>query len=115
MRELLEAGVHFGHQTRRWNPKMRRYIFGERGGIYIIDLTKTQELLEESHEFARNIAERNGTILFVGTKKQAQNAVAEHATRVGMPYVNRTAGSAVCSRTGAPSPNGSRTSMISAG
>ena len=88
MRELLEAGVHFGHQTRRWNPKMRRFIFGERGGIYLIDLTKTQELLEEAHEFARNIAERNGTILFVGTKKQAQNAVQEQATRVGMPYVN---------------------------
>jgi small subunit ribosomal protein S2 len=88
MRELLEAGVHFGHQTRRWNPKMRRYIFGERGGIYIIDLTKTQELLEEAHDFARNVAERNGTILFVGTKKQAQNAVAEQATRVGMPYVH---------------------------
>ena len=80
MRELLEAGVHFGHQTRRWNPKMRRYIFGERGGIYIIDLTKTQELLEEAHDFARNIAERNGTILFVGTKKQAQNAVSENAS-----------------------------------
>jgi small subunit ribosomal protein S2 len=88
MRELLEAGVHFGHQTRRWNPKMRRYIFGERGGIYIIDLTKTQELLEEAHEFSRNVAERGGTILFVGTKKQAQDAVAEHAARVGMPYVN---------------------------
>ena len=88
MRELLEAGVHFGHQTRRWNPKMRRYIFGERGGIYLIDLTKTQELLVEAHEFARNIAERNGTILFVGTKKQAQNAVTEHASRVGMPYVS---------------------------
>jgi small subunit ribosomal protein S2 len=88
MRELLEAGVHFGHQTRRWNPKMRRYIFGERGGIYIIDLTKTQELLEEAHDFARNVAERGGTILFVGTKKQAQNAVADHASRVGMPYVN---------------------------
>jgi small subunit ribosomal protein S2 len=88
MRELLEAGVHFGHQTRRWNPKMRRYIFGERGGIYIIDLTKTQELLEESYEFARNVAERNGTILFVGTKKQAQNAVTEQASRVGMPYVS---------------------------
>ena len=88
MRELLEAGVHFGHQTRRWNPKMRRYIFGERGGIYIIDLTKTQELLEEAHEFSRNVAERGGTILFVGTKKQAQNAVAENATRVGMPYVS---------------------------
>ena len=88
MRELLEAGVHFGHQTRRWNPKMRRYIFSERSGIYIIDLTKTLELLEEAHDFARNIAERRGTMLFVGTKKQAQDAVREHATRVGMPYVN---------------------------
>jgi small subunit ribosomal protein S2 len=88
IQELLEAGVHFGHQTRRWNPKMRRYIFGERGGIYLIDLTKSQELLEEAHNFARNVAERNGTILFVGTKKQAQNAVAEQASRVGMPYVN---------------------------
>jgi small subunit ribosomal protein S2 len=88
MRELLEAGVHFGHQTRRWNPKMRRYIFSERGGIYIIDLQKTQELLEEAHDFARNLAERGGTMLFVGTKKQAQDAVQEHATRVGMPYVN---------------------------
>jgi len=88
MRELLEAGVHFGHQTRRWNPKMRRYIFGERGGIYIIDLTKTLELLEESYEFVRNVADRGGTILFVGTKKQAQDAVKEHAARVGMPYVN---------------------------
>jgi small subunit ribosomal protein S2 len=88
MRELLEAGVHFGHQTRRWNPKMRRYIFAERGGIYIIDLTKTLELLEEAHDFARNVAERRGTVLFVGTKKQAQDAVREHATRVGMPYVS---------------------------
>jgi small subunit ribosomal protein S2 len=88
MRELLEAGVHFGHQTRRWNPKMRRYIFSERGGIYIIDLTKTLELLEEAHAFARNLAERRGTMLFVGTKKQAQEAVQEHATRVSMPYVN---------------------------
>jgi small subunit ribosomal protein S2 len=88
MRELLEAGVHFGHQTRRWNPKMRRYIFSERGGIYIIDLTKTLELLEEAHAFARNLAERRGTMLFVGTKKQAQEAVQEHATRVGMPYVS---------------------------
>jgi len=88
MRELLEAGVHFGHQTRRWNPKMRRYIFGERGGIYIIDLTKTLELLEESYDFVRNVADRGGTILFVGTKKQAQDAVKEHASRVGMPYVN---------------------------
>ncbi len=88
MRELLEAGVHFGHQTRRWNPKMRRYIFGERGGIYIIDLTKTLELLEEAHAFARNLAERGGTMLFVGTKKQSQEAVSQHAERVGMPYVS---------------------------
>ncbi|CAN5130761.1 30S ribosomal protein S2 [soil metagenome] len=88
MRELLEAGVHFGHQTRRWNPKMRRFIFSERGGIYIIDLQKTQELLEEAHDFARNLADRGGTMLFVGTKKQAQDAVSEHAGRVGMPYVN---------------------------
>jgi small subunit ribosomal protein S2 len=88
MRELLEAGVHFGHQTRRWNPKMRRYIFAERGGIYIIDLQQTQELLQEAHDFARNVAERNGTILFVGTKKQAQDAIEREAGRVGMPYVN---------------------------
>jgi small subunit ribosomal protein S2 len=88
MRELLEAGVHFGHQTRRWNPKMKRFIFTERGGIYIIDLQQTLELLEEAHDFARNVAERNGTILFVGTKKQAQDAVSEQANRVGMPYVN---------------------------
>ena len=88
MRELLEAGVHFGHQTRRWNPKMRRYIFTERGGIYIIDLQQTQSLLEQSHAFVRNIADRGGTVLFVGTKKQAQDAVKDEAARVGMPYVN---------------------------
>ncbi len=88
MRELLEAGVHFGHQTRRWNPKMKRFIFTERGGIYIIDLQQTLELLEQAHAFARNIAERGGTVLFVGTKKQAQDAIEEHAKRVGMPYVN---------------------------
>jgi small subunit ribosomal protein S2 len=88
MRELLEAGVHFGHQTRRWNPKMKRFIFAERGGIYIIDLTKTSDLLEEAHRFVRNIAERGGSVLFVGTKKQAQDAVEEQAKRVGMPYVN---------------------------
>jgi small subunit ribosomal protein S2 len=88
MRDLLEAGVHFGHQTRRWNPKMKRYIFGERGGIYIIDLRQTQDLLDEAHAFARNLAERNGTVLFVGTKKQAQDAIEEQAKRVGMPYVN---------------------------
>ncbi|TML29368.1 MAG: 30S ribosomal protein S2 [Actinobacteria bacterium] len=88
MRELLEAGVHFGHQTRRWNPKMRRFIFTERGGIYIIDLQQTLQLLEEAHSFARNLAERGGSILFVGTKKQSQTAVEEQAKRVGMPYVN---------------------------
>jgi small subunit ribosomal protein S2 len=88
MKELLEAGVHFGHQTRRWNPKMKRFIFTERGGIYIIDLQQTQELLDEAHEFARNVAQRNGSILFVGTKKQAQDAIADEAARVGMPYVN---------------------------
>ena len=88
MRELLEAGVHFGHQTRRWNPKMRRYIFAERGGIYVIDLTQTAELLDEAQQFVRNVAERGGTVLVVGTKKQAQDAVRNEATRVGMPYVN---------------------------
>jgi small subunit ribosomal protein S2 len=88
MRELLEAGVHFGHQTRRWNPKMRRFIFGERGGIYIIDLQKTLESLEEAQSFVRNLAERGGTVLFVGTKKQAQDSVEEEAKRTGMPYVN---------------------------
>src|SRR5207302_1409730 len=88
MRELLEAGVHFGHQTRRWNPKMRRFIFTERGGIYIIDLQQTLQLLEEAHAFARNLAERGGSVLFVGTKKQSQTAVEEQAKRVGMPYVN---------------------------
>ena len=87
MRDLLEAGVHFGHQTRRWNPKMKRFIFTERGGIYIIDLTQTSELLEEAYDFARNLSERGGTILFVGTKKQAQDAVSQQAARVGMPYV----------------------------
>jgi small subunit ribosomal protein S2 len=88
MKELLEAGVHFGHQTRRWNPKMRRYIFAERGGIYIVDLQQTQRLLDEAHDFVRNVAERGGTVLFVGTKKQAQDAIADEAARVGMPYVN---------------------------
>src|SRR5919198_1066128 len=88
MRELLEAGVHFGHQTRRWNPKMRRFIFTERGGIYIIDLQQTLQLLEDAYAFARNVAERGGSILFVGTKKQSQTAVEDQAKRVGMPYVN---------------------------
>jgi small subunit ribosomal protein S2 len=88
MKELLEAGVHFGHQTRRWNPKMKRFIFTERGGIYIIDLTQTQELVDEAYNFAKAIAERGGSILFVGTKKQAQDAVRDEAQRVGMPFVN---------------------------
>jgi small subunit ribosomal protein S2 len=88
MRELLEAGVHFGHQTRRWNPKMRRFIFGERSGIYIIDLQQTMELLNDAYRYLSNIGERSGTVLFVGTKKQCQDAVEEHARRVSMPYVN---------------------------
>jgi small subunit ribosomal protein S2 len=88
MRELLEAGVHFGHQTRRWNPKMRRFIFQERGGIYIIDLQQTLDLVEQAHSFVRNVAERGGSVLFVGTKKQSQDSIAEEAERVGMPYVN---------------------------
>jgi small subunit ribosomal protein S2 len=88
MRDLLEAGVHFGHQTRRWNPKMRRFIFTERGGIYIIDLQQTAELIDQAYEFARELAGRGGTILFVGTKKQAMDAIADEATRVGMPFVN---------------------------
>jgi small subunit ribosomal protein S2 len=89
MRDLLEAGVHFGHQTRRWNPKMKRFIFGDRGGIYIIDLQQTMERLNDSQAFAKALAERGGTMLFVGTKKQAQDAVANQAARVGMPYVNQ--------------------------
>ncbi len=88
MRELLEAGVHFGHQTRRWNPKMQRYIFTERGGIYIIDLQQTLALIEQAYAFTRNLAERGGQMLFVGTKKQCQDGIAEQAKRVGMPYVN---------------------------
>jgi small subunit ribosomal protein S2 len=89
IRELLEAGVHFGHQTRRWNPKMRRYIFGERGGIHIIDLQQTEKLLNEAREFASYTAGRGGTVLFVGTKKQARDAVKDAAERAGMPYVHQ--------------------------
>jgi len=88
MRELLEAGVHFGHQTRRWNPKMRRFIYAERSGIYVIDLQKTQELLERSYDFVRETSARGGSVLFVGTKKQARDAVQEHAVRAGQPYIN---------------------------
>jgi small subunit ribosomal protein S2 len=86
--ELLEAGVHFGHQTRRWNPKMRRFIHGERGGIYIIDLLKTQALLAQAQRFAGELAHRGGTVLFVGTKKQARDTVKEVAEASDMPYVN---------------------------
>ena len=88
IKELLEAGVHFGHQTRRWNPKMRRFIHGETGGIYVIDLLKTERLLREAQEFASGVAHRGGTVLFVGTKKQARDAVKDTAEAAGMPYVN---------------------------
>ena len=88
MKQLLEAGVHFGHQTRRWNPKMAEYIFTERNGIYIIDLQKTVKKVEEAYNFVREISEGDGSILFVGTKKQAQEAICEEAKRVGMFYVN---------------------------
>ncbi len=88
MKQLLEAGVHFGHQTRRWNPKMAEYIFTERNGIYIIDLQKTAKKIEEAYEFVRSVAEAGQEILFVGTKKQAQDSIKEEAERVGMYYVN---------------------------
>jgi small subunit ribosomal protein S2 len=89
IKELLEAGVHFGHQTRRWNPRMRRYIYGERDGIHVIDLIQTQALLDEASRFAADAAGKGGTILFVGTKKQARDAIREWADRAGMPYVNQ--------------------------
>ncbi|HUO72005.1 MAG TPA: 30S ribosomal protein S2 [Solirubrobacteraceae bacterium] len=88
IKELLEAGVHFGHQTRRWNPKMRRFIFGERDGIYIIDLLQTQALLDNAQRFASDVAHRGGTVLFVGTKKQARDAIRDTAEASDMPYVN---------------------------
>lgn len=88
-RQLLESGVHFGHQTRRWNPKMKRFIFGERNGIYIIDLQQSLTYIDKAFAFVRETVARGGQILFVGTKKQAQEAIAEQATRVGMPYVNQ--------------------------
>jgi small subunit ribosomal protein S2 len=89
IQELLEAGVHFGHQTRRWNPKMRRFIFGERGGIHIIDLQQSVRLLQQAQQFAAEVASRGGTVLFVGTKKQARDAVRDAAENAGMPYVNQ--------------------------
>jgi small subunit ribosomal protein S2 len=89
MRQLLESGVHFGHQTRRWNPKMKRYIFTERNGIYIIDLQQSLDYIDRAYEFIKETVAHGGTILYVGTKKQAQEVIAEQAGRVGMPYVNQ--------------------------
>ena len=89
MKELLESGVHFGHQTRRWNPKMKRFIFTERNGIYIIDLQQSLSYIDRAYEFVKQTVAHGGTVLFIGTKKQAQEAIADQATRVGMPYVNQ--------------------------
>jgi small subunit ribosomal protein S2 len=89
MREMLDSGVHFGHQTRRWNPKMKRFIFTERNGIYIIDLQQTLTYIDQAYEFVKETVAHGGSVLFVGTKKQAQQAIADQATRVGMPYVNQ--------------------------
>jgi small subunit ribosomal protein S2 len=89
IKELLEAGVHFGHQTKRWNPKMKKYLFGERNGIYIIDLQKSLKMFQEAHAFLRDVAARGESVLFVGTKKQAADTIQEEATRAGMYFVNR--------------------------
>ena len=89
MRQLLESGVHFGHQTRRWNPKVRRFIFTERNGIYIVDLMQTLSYIDKAYDFVKQTVAHGGTILFIGTKKQAQESIQEQATRVGMPYVNQ--------------------------
>ena len=89
MRQLLESGVHFGHQTRRWNPKMKRFIFTERNGIYIIDLQQSLSFIDRAYEFVKETVAHGGSVMFVGTKKQAQESIAEQATRVGMPYVNQ--------------------------
>ncbi len=89
MRQLLESGVHFGHQTRRWNPKMKRFIFTERNGIYIIDLMQTLTYIDKAYDFVKQTVAHGGTVLFIGTKKQAQEAIAEQARRVGMPFVNQ--------------------------
>ncbi|HWA68143.1 MAG TPA: 30S ribosomal protein S2 [Mycobacteriales bacterium] len=89
MRQLLESGVHFGHQTRRWNPKMKRFIFTERNGIYIIDLQQSLSYIDRAYDFVKQTVAHGGTVMFVGTKKQGQDAIAEQATRVGMPYVNQ--------------------------
>ena len=89
MRQLLDSGVHFGHQTRRWNPKMKRFIFTERNGIYIVDLQQSLSYIDNAYEFVKQTVAHGGSVLFVGTKKQAQEAIAEQATRVGQPYVNQ--------------------------
>src|SRR4051794_3749570 len=89
MRQLLESGVHFGHQTRRWNPKMKRFIFTERNGIYIIDLQQSLSYIDNAYDFIKETVAHGGSVMFIGTKKQAQDAIAEQATRVGMPYVNQ--------------------------
>ena len=89
MKQLLEAGVHFGHQTRRWNPKMKRFIFGERNGIYIIDLQQTLRRIEDAYTFVRDLVADGGEILFIGTKKQAQDPIQSYAEKVGMPYINQ--------------------------
>ncbi|MEW6020085.1 MAG: 30S ribosomal protein S2, partial [Pseudomonadota bacterium] len=89
MKELLESGVHFGHQTRRWNPRMKPYIFTERGGIYIIDLQKTTKLIDAAYDFLKDLGANGKSVLFVGTKKQCQDTIAEEAQRAGMPYVSR--------------------------
>ena len=89
MKQLLDSGTHFGHQTRRWNPKMKRFIFTDRNGIYIIDLQQTLTYIDKAYEFVKETVAHGGSIMFVGTKKQAQESIAEEATRVGMPYVNQ--------------------------
>lgn len=89
MRQLLEAGVHFGHQTRRWNPKMQRYLWGERNGIHIFDLAQTLHQLDRSYQFVRDLVAKGGTVLFIGTKKQAQEPIAQYARQCGMPFVNQ--------------------------
>src|SRR5260221_14563064 len=89
MKELLEAGVHFGHQTKRWNPKMKEFIFGERNGIYIIDLQKTLKMFKDASKYFTDLCASGKTVLFVATKRQAQDAVAEEATRSGKPYINQ--------------------------
>ena len=106
MKQLLEAGVHFGHQTRRWNPKMAPYIFTERNGIYIIDLQKTVRKLEEAYMFVRDLSAKGESVLFVGTKKQAQDSIREEAERSGA-FMSMRAGWAACSPTSGPSAAGS--------